>query len=449
MAAENDNQEILEKLLSHKGVEIGNNCFYQCNKLTKITIPSSVTSIGKNAFLGCKSLSKIEIPSSIKYIGNGAFAGCESLTELSIPPSDVTSDGDAIIFECNKLKRIKVPASLLSFSVDEYRNFINGEEYDVEELSSENSINKIYKMRNKKTGEQLVAKKYPTYLFNYKKSNFDIRCEIFNSGIKELMPVLKVRYSLFDREYSNPELQEIEVIDEKGNTIMKDYPSFTIITKYLEYGNLEELTNEYLESEGKNHDKMNPTIRSKIIFGVAAMMREVHEKTRDFHCITMNNILLNENFEPRVSFHPGFHNKMELLKKHDEFSKDLLFYIDKIILKGYCQYKPDVYSFGFFVYRMFSCSFKFDDSCDEYLDRDSCQDRPVRPDNIPDNYWDLIQDCWNEKRGSRQTFHAITELLYYDDQFALEEFGMETDMEDFENYKKEALNLSEDQYLFL
>ena len=34
-------------------VAIGENAFYNCSKLTSITIPSSITSIGKDAFYNC------------------------------------------------------------------------------------------------------------------------------------------------------------------------------------------------------------------------------------------------------------------------------------------------------------------------------------------------------------------------------------------------------------
>ena len=45
LAAELNHQEIIKFLLSQEGVEIGENCFSCCQKLTEITIPSFLTSI--------------------------------------------------------------------------------------------------------------------------------------------------------------------------------------------------------------------------------------------------------------------------------------------------------------------------------------------------------------------------------------------------------------------
>ena len=49
--------------------------FSNCEYLTSITIPNSVTSIGNCAFYGCSSLTSITIPNSVTSIGSSAFYG--------------------------------------------------------------------------------------------------------------------------------------------------------------------------------------------------------------------------------------------------------------------------------------------------------------------------------------------------------------------------------------
>ena len=110
-AGQRNNQEIVNILLLEHGIEINNKCFIFCNKMTRITIPSSVTSIGNSAFYGCSSLSNISIPSSVTSIGDFAFYGCSSLSNISIP-SSVTSIGNSAFSGCSSLSNISIPSSL-------------------------------------------------------------------------------------------------------------------------------------------------------------------------------------------------------------------------------------------------------------------------------------------------------------------------------------------------
>ena len=57
--------------------------FSDCNRLTKVTIPDSVTSIGDYSFVDCSSITSITIPDSVDSIGWGAFRNCSSLTAIT------------------------------------------------------------------------------------------------------------------------------------------------------------------------------------------------------------------------------------------------------------------------------------------------------------------------------------------------------------------------------
>ena len=78
---------------------ICDNAFSWCSSLSKIVIPSGVTSIGEGTFSFCDSLSEIVIPSSVTSIGDLAFFRCHSLSEIVIP-SSVTSIGKSAFYNC-------------------------------------------------------------------------------------------------------------------------------------------------------------------------------------------------------------------------------------------------------------------------------------------------------------------------------------------------------------
>ena len=81
---------------------IPNDAFYECDSLTSVTIPDSVTTIGYRAFYICWNLTSITIPDSVTTIGDDAFADCWSLTSITIPDS-VTTIGKRAFAHCESL----------------------------------------------------------------------------------------------------------------------------------------------------------------------------------------------------------------------------------------------------------------------------------------------------------------------------------------------------------
>ena len=57
----------------YKVTAFGDKCFLWCEKLTSITIPSSVTSLGDECFSVCRGLTSIAIPSSVTSLGENCF----------------------------------------------------------------------------------------------------------------------------------------------------------------------------------------------------------------------------------------------------------------------------------------------------------------------------------------------------------------------------------------
>ena len=63
-------------------VGIGEDAFYDCDRLTSVTIPASVTSIGENAFEDCERMA-LTVPDTVATIGDGAFKGCDAMADAN------------------------------------------------------------------------------------------------------------------------------------------------------------------------------------------------------------------------------------------------------------------------------------------------------------------------------------------------------------------------------
>lgn len=77
------NLTIPSKLNGMKITQIDFNAFSGNKKLTKVTIPDTVTTIGNSAFEDCTSLASVNIPSSVTGIGVAAFDNTKILNNQS------------------------------------------------------------------------------------------------------------------------------------------------------------------------------------------------------------------------------------------------------------------------------------------------------------------------------------------------------------------------------
>ncbi len=83
--------------------EINSFALYNCQFIESIVIPEGVTNIGEEAFYLCKNLKKVTLPSTLEYIRDWAFANCESLESIRIP-ADVKWIGQRAFSDCKKLE---------------------------------------------------------------------------------------------------------------------------------------------------------------------------------------------------------------------------------------------------------------------------------------------------------------------------------------------------------
>ena len=87
--------------------------FVNGNEIKNLVIPNNVTSIGDYSFCRFSSLTSVIIPNSVTSIGNYAFSSCYDLTSVNIP-SSVTSIGEGAFSNCTCLTSITIPKSVTS-----------------------------------------------------------------------------------------------------------------------------------------------------------------------------------------------------------------------------------------------------------------------------------------------------------------------------------------------
>ena len=79
--------------------------FYQCERLSDMNLPNTVTIIGANAFSRCTSLESITGSSSLIRIGDRAFSHCESLHTIHLFGTHIDL-GAEIFFEAASKIRV-------------------------------------------------------------------------------------------------------------------------------------------------------------------------------------------------------------------------------------------------------------------------------------------------------------------------------------------------------
>ena len=100
-------KSIRYRFRKYKVTTIGDFAFYNCTKLTSVTIPNGVTYIGIDAFYNCGSLTFVNLPDSVTDIFYRAFFNCEKLTSVTIGNS-LKTIGWGAFEKCSSLSSITI-----------------------------------------------------------------------------------------------------------------------------------------------------------------------------------------------------------------------------------------------------------------------------------------------------------------------------------------------------
>lgn len=92
----------------YKVTGIDYNAFYDCYRITGVTIPDTVRVIGECAFEECIRLKTVKMGNNVQEIGEDAFRDCESLESTNLS-SQLTEIQWGTFWGCDKLKEITIP----------------------------------------------------------------------------------------------------------------------------------------------------------------------------------------------------------------------------------------------------------------------------------------------------------------------------------------------------
>lgn len=197
-----------------------------------------------------------------------------------------------------------------------------------------------------------------------------------------------------------------------------------IIYEKMANGTLSQPLHDYLKSKGKNNQKINPTIRNKIIFGIASIVNFCLEKNIPFKELNTSNIYLDDNYEPHLSIGNSILYYTNLI--HTCILNTPIFLPPRCRSKDKKKEKYAVYQYGVFLYLMFT-----------KIKRNT---RKIKKNSkIPEIYWNLIERCLKEDPKERPTMKQIIDELK-GDQYLIEEFGMKADRNEVQQYQMKIEN---------
>lgn len=107
-----DCDEITSVIIPSTITRIGEDTFASCGKLKSVKLPDTMTSIGDSAFYNCTNLTTLAIPAQVTNIGSYAFAYCRKLASLTLPDG-VVNIGKGSFVGCSGLQTLSVPGRLM------------------------------------------------------------------------------------------------------------------------------------------------------------------------------------------------------------------------------------------------------------------------------------------------------------------------------------------------
>ena len=112
--------------------------FANCENLTQIILPESVTQIGEGAFGWCSKLESVNIPAGVRSLGGKGgymFKECFSLKSITIPYG-VTEIPDSSFLECTALEYVILPETVTNIGFEAFAYCENLKSIDLSHVTN-------------------------------------------------------------------------------------------------------------------------------------------------------------------------------------------------------------------------------------------------------------------------------------------------------------------------
>ena len=124
-------------------------CFAYCDKLKRISLPSSLKRIGKRTFYNCVSLKGMAIPESVTILDEELFLNCSSLEKVTLP-SQITEIPVRMFCNCRSLKTFCLPKEVKVISKEAFKQCYSLEHIETNEkleLVGEKAFENCYSLK--------------------------------------------------------------------------------------------------------------------------------------------------------------------------------------------------------------------------------------------------------------------------------------------------------------
>ena len=188
-------------------------------------------------------------------------------------------------------------------------------------------------------------------------------------------------------------------------------PALIVITEYQKNGSLRKLLDESIKNKKK---LLNNTQKTIIAFGIAAGMSSLHKNNILHRDLKSSNILLDDNFMPKISdfglskFIPESTNSIDMNFNTKMIGTYNWMAPEVMVETNYTQ-KADVYSYGLVLYEILTSLRPYSNmkNIQEVYNAAKKENMLKFPDLTEKNVIDLIHKCVKSNATRRPTFQDI------------------------------------------